>query len=137
MGLSNQYPLLGLFFTTLIFFAWVLYIWVAVVVILDIFRREMSGLAKVLWVLVVIIFSWIGVLIYLLLNHQGMQERSQRDVAAAQSDFDHAVRQAVGSGGGGSGGSASQLETAKRLLDSGAISPDEYEKLKAKVLAAS
>jgi Short C-terminal domain/Phospholipase_D-nuclease N-terminal len=138
VGLSNQYPLLDLFFTTLFFFAWVLYIWVAVVVILDIFRREMSGFAKVLWILFVIIFSWIGVLIYLLINHQGMQERRRHDVAAAQSDFNHAVREAVGSGGGGSGGSggsASQLETAKRLLDSGAITAEEYGQLKAKVLA--
>jgi Short C-terminal domain/Phospholipase_D-nuclease N-terminal len=135
VGLSNQYPLLDLFLTTLFFFAWVLYIWVAVVVILDIFRREMSGFAKVLWILFVIIFSWIGVLIYLLINHQGMQERRQHDVAAAQSDFNHAVREAVGSGGGGSGGSASQLETAKRLLDSGAITQQEYDQLKAKVLA--
>lgn len=132
MGLSSQYPLLDLFFTILLVFAWVLYIWVAVVVILDIFRREMSGISKVLWVLIVIILSWIGVLIYLLINHQGMQERRQHDMAAAQSDFDHAVREAVGSGGGGS---ASQLETAKRLLDSGAISPEEYQTLKAKVLA--
>ncbi len=135
MGLSNQYPLLDLFFTVLMVFAWVLYIWVAVVVVLDIFRRDMSGFAKVLWVLIVIIFSWIGVLIYLLLNHRGMQERRQRDVAAAQSDFDQAVRQAVASGGGGTGASAGQIESAKRLLDSGAITPDEYEKLKAKVLA--
>jgi hypothetical protein len=133
--MSSQYPLLDLFFTTLFFFAWVLYIWVAVVVILDIFRRDMSGVAKVLWVLFVIIFSWIGVLIYLLINHQGMQERRRQDVAAAQSDFNQAVRQAVGTGGGSSGGSAGQIETAKRLLDSGAISQEEYDKLKAKVLA--
>jgi hypothetical protein len=134
--MSSQYPLLDLFFTTLFFFAWVLYIWVAVVVILDIFRRDMSGIAKVLWVLFVIIFSWIGVLIYLLINHQGMQERRQQDVAAAQSDFNQAVRQAVATGGGSTGGSAGQIEAAKRLLDSGAITPEEYEKLKAKALAS-
>lgn len=133
--MSTQYPLLDIIFTTLLVFAWVLYIWVAVVVILDIFRRDMSGFAKVLWVLVVIIFSWIGVLIYLLINHQGMQERRQRDVAAAQSDFNQAVRTAVGTGGAGSGRAAGQIEEAKRLLDSGAITPEEYEKLKAKVLA--
>lgn len=130
MGLSSGYPLLDLFFTILIVFAWMLYIWVAITVILDIFRRDMSGFAKVLWVLVVVIFSWIGVLIYLLINHRGMQERRQREVTAAQTAFDEAVRHAAGSGG-----PATQIESAKRLLDTGAISSDEYRELKAKALA--
>ena len=130
MGLSSGYPLLDLFFTILMVFAWVVYIWVAITVIFDIFRRDMSGFAKVLWVLVVIIFSWLGVLLYLLLNHRGMQERRQRDAQAAQAQFDQAVRHAAGTGG-----PASQIETAKRLLDSGTINQDEYDKLKAKALA--
>ena len=130
MGLSSGYPLLDVFFTVLIVFAWMLYIWVAIVVLLDIFRRDMSGFAKVLWVLVVLIFSWVGVLIYLLINHRGMQERRQREATAAQSAFDEAVRHAVGTGG-----PATQIESAKRLLDSGAISPQEYQELKTKALA--
>lgn len=130
MGLSSQFPLLDLFFTVLMVFAWVLYIWVAVTVILDIFRRDISGFAKVLWVLVVLIFSWLGVLLYLLLNHRGMAERRQRDVQAVQTEFNQAVRAAAGSGG-----AATQIESAKRLLDSGTISSEEYEKLKAKALA--
>lgn len=130
MGLSSQYPLLDLFFTVLMVFAWVLYIWVAVTVILDIFRRDMSGFAKVLWVLAILVFSWVGVLVYLLLFHQGMQERRRSDATRAQQAFDEAVRRAAGSGG-----AATQIESAKRLLDSGAITPQEYEQLKAKALA--
>jgi len=130
MGLSSGYPLLDLFFTILMVFAWVVYIWVAITVIFDIFRRDMSGFAKVLWVLVVIIFSWLGVLLYLLLNHRGMQERRQHDAQAAQAQFDEAVRHAAGTGG-----PANQIETAKRLLDSGTINQEEYDKLKAKALA--
>lgn len=130
MGLSTSYPLLDIFFTILMVFAWVAYIWVAVTVLIDIFRRDISGFAKLLWVLIVIIFSWVGVLIYLLFNHRGMAERRQREVAAAQSQFDEAVRRAAGSGG-----AAGQIESAKRLLDSGAINTDEYERLKAKALA--
>jgi signal transduction histidine kinase len=130
MGLSSNYPLLDLFFTVLIVFAWVLYIWVAVTVIIDIFRRDISGFAKVLWVLVVLIFSWLGVLLYLLLNHRGMAERRQSDVQAAQAQFDQAVRAAAGSGG-----AAAQIESAKRLLDSGTITSEEYEKLKAQALS--
>lgn len=130
MGLSTNFPLLDVFFTILMVFAWVAYIWVAVTVLFDIFRRDMSAIAKVLWVLVVIIFSWVGVLLYLLFNHRGMQERRQREVEAAQSNFNAAVRAAAGSGG-----AAGQIESAKRLLDSGAINQEEYDRLKAKALA--
>lgn len=135
MGLSTSYPLLDVFFTILMVFAWVAYIWVAVTVIVDILRRDMSGIAKLLWVLVVIIFSWVGVLLYLLFNHQGMRERRQREVMAAQSQFDEAVRAAVGSGRGSGAGAAGEIESAKRLLDQGAITQDEYQKLKARALA--
>ena len=66
--MSNSYPLLDITWTILIVFAWVLYIWVAVTCLLDIFRREMSGFAKVLWTLVIIIFRGWEMLLYLLLN---------------------------------------------------------------------
>ena len=130
MFVSNSYPLLDIIFTILIVFAWFLYIWVAVTVLVDIFRRDISGFAKVVWTLVVIIFSWLGVLLYLLINHQGMAERRQKEAQAAQAEFQQAVRQAAGTGG-----PATQLETAKHLLDTGAIDQEEYQRLKAKVLA--
>jgi hypothetical protein len=129
--MSNSYPLLDITWTILIVFAWVLYIWVAVTCLLDIFRREMSGFAKVLWTLVIIIFSWLGVLLYLLLNHRGMTERRLKDQQLAQADFQNAVKQAAGTGG-----PASELQTAKQLLDSGTIDQAEYDRLKAKVLAS-
>ena len=131
MFVSNSYPLLDIIFTILIVFAWFLYIWVAVTVLVDIFRRDISGFAKVVWTLVVIIFSWLGVLLYLLINHQGMAERRQKEAQAAQAEFQQAVRQAAGTGG-----PATQLETAKHLLDTGAIDQEEYQSLKAKVLAS-
>jgi hypothetical protein len=129
--MSNSYPLLDITWTILIVFAWVLYIWVAVTCLLDIFRREMSGFAKVLWTLVIIIFSWLGVLLYLLLNHRGMTERRLKDQQLAQADFQNAVKQAAGTGG-----PASELQTAKQLLDSGTIDQAEYDRLKAKFLAS-
>jgi hypothetical protein len=130
--MSNSYPILDLFWTILLVFAWVLYIWVAVTCLLDVFRREdMSGFAKVLWTIVIIIFSWLGVLLYLLINHQGMTERRLKDQQIAQAQFQDAVKQAAGTGG-----PASELETAKHLLDSGAIDQAEYDRLKAKVLAS-
>jgi Phospholipase_D-nuclease N-terminal/Short C-terminal domain len=129
--MSNSYPLLDITWTILIVFAWVLYIWVAVTCLLDIFRRDMSGFAKVLWTLVIIIFSWLGVLLYLLINHRGMTERRMKDEQLAQAQFQDAVKKAAGTGG-----PASELQTAKQLLDSGTIDQAEYDRLKAKVLAS-
>lgn len=129
--MSSSYPLLDITWTILIVFAWVLYIWVAVTCLLDIFRRDMSGVAKVLWTLVIIIFSWLGVLLYLLLNHRGMTERRLKDQQVAQAEFQDAVKKAAGTGG-----PASELQTAKQLLDSGTIDQAEYDRLKAKVLAS-
>ncbi len=132
MFVSNTYPLLDIFWTVLFVFAWVLYIWVAVTCLLDIFRRDdMSGFVKVVWTLVVIIFSWLGVLLYILLNHRGMSERRLKDQQVAQADFQNAVKQAAGTGG-----PATELETAKHLLDNGAIDQAEYDRLKAKLLAS-
>lgn len=130
--MSNSYPFLDLFWTILVVFAWVLYIWVAVTCLLDVFRREdMSGFIKVIWTLVIIIFSWLGVLLYLLLNHRGMTERRLKDQQVAQAEFQNYVKNAAGTGG-----PATELQTAKQLLDSGAIDQAEYDRIKAKVLAS-
>ena len=130
MFISSSYPLLDIILTILIVFAWMLYIWTAVTVLIDIFRRDMSGAAKILWTLIVIIFSWLGVLLYLLINHRGMMERRQKEAQDAQAQFQDYVKRAAGTGG-----PASELETAKHLLDTGAIDQAEYQRLKAKVLA--
>jgi ABC-type Fe3+ transport system permease subunit len=96
-----------------------------------VFRRDdISGWAKAAWVVFVVILPWIGVLVYLIVNHSGMAERRVKEAGAAQTQFDQYVRQTAGSGG-----SASEIEKAKQLLDSGAITPQEFEALKAKALA--
>jgi membrane protease subunit (stomatin/prohibitin family) len=70
------------------------------------------------------------VLVYLIANHDGMNERRARDNQAAQSQFDDYVRQTAGSGG-----AASEIQKAKQLLDSGAITQAEFDAIKAKALA--
>jgi hypothetical protein len=83
---------------------------------------------KAIWLLVLLILPLFGLLIYLIVNGQGM---SARDVGAAEqskAQFDDYVRSV-------SGGSASEIEAAKRLLDSGAIDQAEFDRLKAKALA--
>jgi ABC-type Fe3+ transport system permease subunit len=91
----------------------------------------MSGWAKAGWVVLIIVLPFLGVLLYLIINHEGMNERRAKDTQAAQSQFDDYVRKTAGSGG-----PASEIEKAKQLLDSGAITQAEFEAIKAKALAA-
>ena len=128
---ASSYPFLSVFWDILIFFAWVIFIWIAITVLIDVFRRhDISGWAKAAWVVFVVILPWIGVLTYLIVNHTGMAERRANEARAAQAQFDDYVRTTAGSGG-----AASEIEKAKQLLDSGVITQQEYEALKAKALA--
>jgi hypothetical protein len=123
---------LNILWTTLIFFAWVIFIWIVITVLIDVFRRrDISGWAKAAWVIFVVILPWIGVLVYLIVNHDGMNERRMRESQAAQAQFDDYVRKTAGSGGG----SAGEIEKAKELLDNGTITQAEFDALKAKALA--
>ena len=131
LAFAASYPFLDVLWDILIIFAWFIYIWIAITVLIDVFRRhDISGWAKAAWVVFVVIIPWIGVLVYLLVNHDGMQERSVKQAQASQAQFDDYVRQAAGSGG-----AAGEIEKAKQLLDSGAISQQEFEALKAKALS--
>jgi hypothetical protein len=122
---------MNVFWDILIFFAWVIFIWIAITVLIDVFRRQdLSGWAKAAWVVFVVILPWIGVLAYLIFNHDGMAERKAKDTQAAQSQFDDYVRKTAGTGG-----AASEIEKAKELLDKGTITQAEFDSIKAKALA--
>jgi predicted PurR-regulated permease PerM len=129
---ATSYPFLNIFWTILIFFAWVIFIWIAITVVIDLFRRhDISGWAKAAWVIFVIVLPFLGVLAYLIFNHEGMAERSNREVAASQQQLDDYVRRTAGTGG-----PASEIEKAKQLLDSGAINQAEFDAIKAKALGS-
>ncbi len=129
--IASSYPFLNVLWSMLIFFAWVIFIWIAITVLIDVFRRhDISGWAKAAWTVLVVLFPWIGVLIYLIVNHQGMAERRYRDAANQQAQFDQYVRTTAGSGG-----AAAEIEKAKKLLDDGAITQAEFDSIKAKALA--
>jgi hypothetical protein len=131
--IASGYPFFHILWSMLIFFAWVIFIWIAITVLIDVFRRnDLSGWGKAGWTIVVVLIPWLGVLMYLLINHEGMAERRYRDAAASQAQFDDYVRQTAGSGGG----AAAEIEKAKALLDNGTITQSEYDALKAKALAA-
>jgi hypothetical protein len=130
---ASTYPFLNIFWTILVFFAWVIFIWIAITVLIDLFRRrDISGWAKAAWVVFVIVLPFLGVLAYLIFNHDGMAERTGKEAEASQAQFDDYVRQTAGAGG-----PASEIEKAKRLLDSGVITQAEFDAVKTKVLGSA
>jgi hypothetical protein len=129
---ASSYPFLNVLWDILIIFAWVLFIWIAIIAFSDLFRRrDISGWAKAAWVVLIVLLPWIGVLAYLIVNHDGMAERSAKHAQATQAQFDEYVRQAAGKGG-----PASEIETAKKLLDSGTITQAEFDAIKARALGS-
>ena len=132
--LAADYPFLDVVWTMLIFFAWVIWFWILITVFADLFRRrDIGGGTKVLWTIFVIILPFLGVFIYLIANHEGMADRNVKQVEAAQAQSDAYIRSVAGSGGG----AAAEIEKAKGLLDSGAITQAEFDSIKQKALAAS
>jgi hypothetical protein len=129
--LAADYPFLDLFWTMLIFFLWILWIWLLFTIFGDIFRRhDISGWAKTAWIVFVIVLPFLGVFIYLITQNVGMTERNLERTRAQREQLDDYVRQTAGSGG-----AAAEIDKAKQLLDSGAITQAEFEALKQKALA--
>ena len=131
--LAADYPFLDLLWTMFLFFLFIIWIWILITVFADIFRRrDASGFTKVLWIIFVILLPYLGVFVYLIANHDGMAERNVEKMQAQQAQMDQYVRSVAGSGG-----AAAEIEKAKGLLDSGAISQAEFDSIKAKALAGS
>ena len=131
MAIASSYPFLNILWSMIIFFCFVIWIWIAITVLIDVFRRhDVGGGAKALWVIFIIIAPFLGVLIYILVYHAGMAERQNKEVKKSQEQFDDYVRQTAGSGG-----SAAEIEKAKGLLDNGTITQEEFDAIKAKALS--
>jgi hypothetical protein len=129
---AADYPLLNIFWTIIIVFAWVAWFWVLIIVISDLFsRHDIGGWAKALWMLFVIVVPFLGVFIYVISQGKGMGERRDKQVKASQQEFDSYVRQVAASDG-----PADQIAKAKQLLDNGTIDQAEFDRLKAQALAS-
>ena len=113
-----------------LFFAWIMCLfWIFG----DIFRsRDIGGVAKTFWVLFVILIPWLGILVYLLARGKGMHERQLEQMKAVQEAQNEYIKSVAGA----STNPADQIASAKSLLDSGANNQAEFDKLKAKALAA-
>ena len=130
--LAYTYPLADLFGTMLGFFVLVIWIWLLIVIFSDIFRStDLSGVAKMLWVLFVIILPFLGIFVYLIARGGKMHERAAAQAAQQQKAFDAAVKQAAGTGTD----STEQLAKLADLKNQGVITEAEFEAQKAKVLA--
>jgi hypothetical protein len=131
MPIAADYPFLDVFWSMIIFFVWVAWIWMMILILTDVFRRrDLSGWGKAGWTFFLIILPFLGALIYLIAQSDGMAERRAQDVQGQRAQMDDYVRSVAGSGG-----PAAEIDKAKQLLDSGAITQPEYEALKAKALA--
>ena len=129
MVIAADYPFMDVLWSMIIFFFWVIWIWIVITVLIDVFRRhDIGGFAKAAWVIFVVILPWLGVLIYLIVEHDGMRDRSMKQAQAQKDQFDDYVRDTTG-------GSADEIAKAKGLLDSGAITQQEFDALKAKALS--
>jgi Phospholipase_D-nuclease N-terminal len=135
MVLAADYPFLDILWSMIVFFSWVIWIWIMIVLLTDLFsRRDIGGWAKAAWTVFLIVLPFLGALVYLISQHDAMAERRNKAVEAQQSAVDSRIRQVAGSD---AAGPATEIANAKGLLDSGAIDQGEYDRLKQRALAAA
>jgi Short C-terminal domain/Phospholipase_D-nuclease N-terminal len=133
MLLASDYPFLDVLWTLLIFFLWVIWFWLLFTVFIDVFRRhDIGGWKKALWLIFVIILPFLGVFIYIITQNDGMTQRNVERAQSQRAQFDQYVRETAGA----SGGAAAEIDTAKQLLDQGAITQAEFDAIKQKALAS-
>ena len=128
---SYSYPILGAFWTIFMIFLWVIWFWVLITIFIDLFRsHDLSGWAKALWFIFILILPLIGVLVYLIARGSKMHERQVRDAKVQEREFRQYVQEAAGSQS-----PADQLAKLADLRDRGVITAEEFDREKAKILA--
>ena len=131
MPLATSYPFLEVFWTMLVFFGFIVWIWILFTVLTDVFRRhDISAWGKLFWIILVIVVPYFGVFIYLIAEHKGMTERTMQAQQAAQGQVDEYVRSVAAKSD-----PTEQIHRAKELLDSGTISQAEFDQIKSSALA--
>ena len=97
MVIAADYPFLDILWTMIIFFTWVVWIWIMIVILTDVFRRnDISGWVKALWVIFLIVLPFLGALVYLIAQHDGMAQRSAKQAESQKAQFDDYVRGVAG-----------------------------------------
>ena len=127
MVIAADYPFLDVFFTMILFFFWVAWIWTLISVLGDVFRRhDISGWGKAAWMFFLILVPFLGVLIYLIAHGKDMAKRDAERIQDAQAQYAQMA---------GASNSAAEIEKANGLLQSGTITQAEFDAIKAKALA--
>jgi hypothetical protein len=130
----DDYPLLDLFWTMLWFFVFIAWLFLLFTLFADIFRsKDLGGWAKALWTLFIIILPILGSLVYLIVRGRSMHERAAEDYQEREKAFRSYVQEAAGPAGGA--GVADELSKLAALRDSGALTADEFEAQKTKLLS--
>ncbi len=128
---DSSYPALSVFWTIVEVFLWVLWFWILITVIIDLFRSpDMSGWAKALWFLFVLFIPLIGVLCYLIVRGPSMHERARAAQRRQDEEFRAYVQEAAGPQS-----SADEITKLAGLRDHGVITNEEFEREKSKILA--
>ena len=131
----GDYTFWDALWTIFVFFLWILWFFLLFKIIIDIFRRhDVGGGKKVVWLVFILFVPFLGAFAYIIANGDDMAKRDMERAQAQQAQFNDYV-QTVAAGSGG-GGPAAEIDKAKQLLDSGAISQAEFDSLKAKALAS-
>lgn len=125
-----SYPLLNIFWSILEFFLWIAWFWLLITIVIDIFRsRDLSGWAKALWLLFVLVIPLIGVLVYVIARGDKMHERAERQARVQSEEFRSYVQEAATPTS-----PADQLAKLADLRDRGVITDEEFARAKAKIL---
>jgi hypothetical protein len=134
MVIAADYPFLDILWSMIIFFVWVVWIWMMVIILTDVFRRrDLSGWGKAGWTVFLIVLPFLGAFVYLIAEGKNMADRRAEEVRGQKARLDDYGKTGAADGGG----AAAEIEKAKQLLDSGAITQTEFDQLKTKALAAA
>ncbi len=126
---AYDFPILGLFWSMLIFFLWFAWIMLVFQVIVDIFRSDLGGLSKGLWSIFVIVVPWLGVLAYMITNGDNMASRQISDIRQSEDAAQAYIRSAAG------GVSvADEIAKLSDLHSNGVLTDAEFAKQKERVL---
>ncbi|CAM5667173.1 SHOCT domain-containing protein [Streptomyces tanashiensis] len=130
----DDYPLLNVFWTMMWFFLWIMWLFLLFKVITDIFRdHELNGWAKAGWLIFCILLPFLGVFVYVIARGKGMSRRDVKQAKESEAAFQDYIRKTAGTQGGG--GATDELARLADLKEKGAITAEEFEKAKAKVLS--
>jgi Short C-terminal domain/Phospholipase_D-nuclease N-terminal len=130
--IATAYPFIEVFWSMMIFFFFIVWLWILFTVFADVFRRQdISGWGKAAWCIFVIVLPYLGVFVYLIAEHRGMTERTIQQQQAAKTQMDQYVQAAAGKTD-----PSEQIAKAKGLLDQGTINQAEFDQIKQKALTA-